>query len=365
MPGNLEKGSIIVTSSTPGLKIYLQNTYTGKVTPDTLIDLMAGDNYNVSIKPREYASVSNVVSVKNKLATTVNFSIENTFGTVYITTTPESLEIYINGVNTGKVTPDTVDYIMANTGSYNPDYITLKKGTLIYSTNISAAPGLVTNKVYDLTSKLNVHSNPSGANIYLNNVNTGKRTPYQFTKLVAGNYEVRFKLTGYLDTTMNVSLTPGYDQEMEVYLQDSIKYKSFGHVKLYAVSTSSSQKQAVDLSTGIAYVFNSSSYSYVDVYYTDDGLFIKSTDNAGYRYTRFTEGYGNVLFDGEDSPLYSSGYWSNSMPYDIFSCFYAYDYDNHYSKIMVTNKGGTGTTADPKWIEVQWLYNIKQSDHRF
>ncbi|MCA1916266.1 C1 family peptidase, partial [Methanospirillum hungatei] len=52
-------------------------------------------------------------------------------------------------------------------------------------------------------------STPSGAQIWVDGVNTGQVTPYTQTSVPIGTYSVTLKLSGYLDYTRSVSVTSG------------------------------------------------------------------------------------------------------------------------------------------------------------
>ncbi len=60
-----------------------------------------------------------------------------------------------------------------------------------------------------VTAGLIVTSKPAGASIYLNDSPSGQKTPFTFSGLVAGNYEVRVVLDGFLADSSQVQLVSG------------------------------------------------------------------------------------------------------------------------------------------------------------
>jgi hypothetical protein len=100
-----EKGLIYVNSNPPGAEIFLQGNVTGKITPDSIINL-APDSYDLRIRLNEYADSSLVVNVKEGLKTTVDIDLT---GTLSIGSNPSGAEIFLNSITTGRTTPATFD----------------------------------------------------------------------------------------------------------------------------------------------------------------------------------------------------------------------------------------------------------------
>ena len=53
-----------------------------------------------------------------------------------------------------------------------------------------------------------IQSTPVGAQIWVNNVNSGKITPDTIKNLDSGNVAITLKLAGYLDSTITVNILP-------------------------------------------------------------------------------------------------------------------------------------------------------------
>ncbi len=119
---------------------------------------------------------------------------------------PTGFSIFLNGKNTGRITPDYVPYL--EEGLYN---ITLKKKYFRDTTFSVTLTNLDTSNIFiDLfqnplmLGKINFSSSPVNAEIILNDSVTGLITPAMLTKLRPGLYSVRYKLYNYRDANVNI-----------------------------------------------------------------------------------------------------------------------------------------------------------------
>lgn len=84
------------------------------------------------------------------------------------------------------------------------------------------------------------------------------------------------------------------------------------------------------------------------------------------RQTAFSVGTGTALDDGEGSPTYPlGGTWTNNMSDRENNYVFLYDEDGHYSKIIITDYHAGSGQGDPSWVELEWLYNNTGADSRF
>ena len=225
----------------------------------------------------------------------------NTKGSLFVSSIPAAAQIWIDGANTSKVTPDTVKSI--EEGLHN---ITLKltdyRDTTI-SVSITAEQTGVIGPVALTSEIVTVLYGP--VTIYETN-GTGPSQPSGLD-LSAGNaWGVSSDSSGLVDIYYSTAGTGG-----EGYLV-----------------------QSADL-------------------------------NGLVRVTKFYVGSGDNLFDDVDSPDRFSGTWTNNMDDREPNYVFLYDQDGHYSKIKIVNFGGTGTLGDPAWVKVQWYYNRITLDRRF
>jgi hypothetical protein len=212
-----------------------------------------------------------------------------------------------------------------------------------------------------------ITSNPSGAQIWLDGVNTSLTTPDTVTNVDEGLFNVTLKLQDYNDTTFSLSVIAG---EMSVVgpiaLVSDIFTTLFGPITIYETVGSGSLPSGLDLSGGHAWGVLSDSSGLVDIYYSSNGYLVQSADLYPnlIRVTKFYVGSGTDLLDNVDSPLRSSGTWTNNMIDREDSYVFLYDHDGHYSKLKIAASGG-GTPGDPAWVTVYWWYNKTVLDNRF
>lgn len=215
-----------------------------------------------------------------------------------------------------------------------------------------------------------VSSIPSGAQIWVNGVNSTLVTPDTVKNLNAAVYEITLKLADYNDTTFSVSVSANQTSVVtNVQMVSNIILDSFGPVRIWeTVGTTAAEPSGLDLSSGMAYGIGATNpdRDKVDIYYTSTGFVVQSADISPNmtRVTKFRVGTASDLNDGVDSPLHTAGTWTNNMGDRETNYVFLYDQDGHYSKIKITSFGG-GTPGNPAWVELQWFYNKTTDDTRF
>ena len=213
-----------------------------------------------------------------------------------------------------------------------------------------------------------VSSNPAGAQIWIDGTNTLKTTADTVKNVDEGVHSITLKLQDYRDTTFSISVTGGQTSIVSnVTLVTNILTELFGPVKIYETTgTSATQPSGLDLSTGLAYGVSSAQNGLVDIYYSSSGFLVQSADLYPnlVRETDFFVSSATSLFDGEDSPLRSTGTWTNNIGDRENNYVFLYDHDGNYSKLKIVNWGG-GVIGEPAWVEVQWIYNKTLLDNRF
>ncbi len=129
------------------------------------------------------------------------------FGTVKITSDPAGADIYKNGELTNKKTPATFDELISGTYTFS-----IKLNSFI-DTSFTIEVNEGTTYTEDIflreknpKGKITITSKPAGAKIFLNNKDTGKKTPAIFNNLSRGNYNFTLKLDFYEDHNININL---------------------------------------------------------------------------------------------------------------------------------------------------------------
>lgn len=218
------------------------------------------------------------------------------------------------------------------------------------------------------TGNIFISSNPAGAQIWLNGTNTLKTTADTLKNIDEGVQSITLKLQDYRDTTFSITVTGGQTSVVSnVTLVSDIVTTLYGPVRIYETSgTGTNQPSGLDLSTGLAYGVASAQNGLVDIYYSSSGFLVQSASLYPnlVRETDFYVSSGTNLFDGQDSPLRSTGTWTDNIGDRENNYVFLYDHDGNYSKLVIVSWGG-GVIGEPAWVEVQWYYNRILLDNRF
>ena len=129
-------------------------------------------------------------------------------GFLFVKSIPSGSFIYLNGKNTGRMTPDSITYL-----DYGTYQVTLRK---IYFKDTTITIQVKKNKKIDtlinylqnpaMLGGMNLTSDPSGAEIFINDSSTGLSTPVTIHNLVPGLYIVNLKKLGFRDKKLNVAV---------------------------------------------------------------------------------------------------------------------------------------------------------------
>ena len=300
-----EKGSISIDSNPQGAEIFLQGTSTGKVTPDVIENLVP-DNYDLKIKLSEFVDTLLVANVKSGLKTTIFIDFSIYFGKLFIDSDPQGAQIFINGVDIQKVTPDTLSLAP---GNYQVKLIFNSGDEIIRDVIIES--GVTKYLQINDFGKIFVSSNPSGAQIWLDGINTGLTTPDTVNGVQAGVRNITLKLPDYYDTTFVISVIAEQTSIAgPITLVSNIVTILYGPVRIYETTgTTVNQPAGLDLSSGIAYGMSSAQNGLIDIYYSSNGYLIQSADLYPnlVRVTKFYIGSSDNLFDEIDSPNRNTG----------------------------------------------------------
>lgn len=212
-----DHGTIAVTSTPTRASVYLDGSYQG-LSPVTISGVVKGAHV-VELNKAGYYEWSGQVNVYAGQVTTVSRTLSSipnpSTGTLYISSTPSGAYIYLDGSYIG-VTPYSGSYVVDNVAS-GTHTVTLKLsgysdksvstsvmggGTATVSVNMDS-----TTPTPAATGTLDITSNPTGANVFINNEYKGI-APFQ-QSMAAGQYSVTFRLTGYSDSTVSATVNAG------------------------------------------------------------------------------------------------------------------------------------------------------------
>jgi hypothetical protein len=205
-----------------------------------------------------------------------------------------------------------------------------------------------------------IQSNPTGATVFIDNVNKGT-TNDTIPNVAVGTRTVRLELADYRDTTFTVTIAKDQSTLKVVELTSSVlppNLTKYGPVKVWETTgTTVSEPSGLDLSEGIAVSSNDPD---ADLYYLTNASFtiheLKSLTSD------FLVSSNSDLEDGEDSPLATNN-WVDNVPDGTTNYFFIYDENGHYSKAKIVEISPSNEI--PAWVRIEWYYNNVENDPRF
>lgn len=174
----------------------------------------------------------------------INSNNEPKKGLILVDSNPTGAEIFLQGNSTGKITPDSIINLAPD--SYDLRIRLNEYADSSFVVNVNA--GLKTTVYIDLTGTLAVGSNPSGAEIFFNNITTGRTTPATFDSLFPGIYEVTLKLEYFMDTTVTLPVHSGNQGLFISYSTSDGKVTGVGSLPTGVVGSSEDTQVALYLS---------------------------------------------------------------------------------------------------------------------
>ncbi len=209
-------GDLRIDSKPSMADVYIDGVYRGK-TPLTIKNLLA-KTYELKLTYPGYEDIVEKVEIKDGIETRVSLSLLPAVGSLSINSIPSGSEVYLNGVYRG-ITPLFISNL--SPGTYQ---IQLRKSgykDFLSSVNVTSRTTSSYNfTLIPLLGTINIFSNPSGAEVYIDRVYKGK-TPLSLTDIPSGTYELRITLSGYEEHFERITLAPGELKQVSVNLKPS------------------------------------------------------------------------------------------------------------------------------------------------
>lgn len=215
------QGTLIVSSTPEGAVIFINSSNTGRTTSASF-QLDPGI-YQIVLQKSGYNDWIGDAIIYANQTTIINavLTVKPVLKILVVNSTPKGADIYLNGNSTGNQTnfsftlrEGTYSILLKKAGykDYEAYDITLKADTTIFHANLI--------QIQSQKGILNINSNPTGADIYINGSPSGSQTNASFI-LNEGVYSIGLKKTGYQDstiqniivqnnqtTTLNINLIP-------------------------------------------------------------------------------------------------------------------------------------------------------------
>ncbi len=181
-----------------------------QITPFTLTNVPVG-NHDISVTKDGYVTPSSKsVAVTDGQTVTADFTLVQQVGNISVTSTPTGAKILLDNVDTTQVTPFTLNNVPVG----NHDISVTKDGYVTPSgKSVTVADGQTATADFTLVQQvgnISVTSTPTGAKIFLDNVDTTQVTPFTLNNVPVGNHDISVTKDGYVTpSSKSVAVTDG------------------------------------------------------------------------------------------------------------------------------------------------------------
>ncbi len=228
-------GAIIVSSEPNNASILLNGKNIGKRTPATLTRLALGKEYSIKVVLKHHEPYERTVSLVTEEPVQVHTSLKALAeGAIKVDSDPKGAKIFLNGKDTGKVTPTTIDGL-----AIKEDYtIKLQKeGFGEWTSTVPLENFSIVNlraslvKIPEIpeppkapeviVGSLEVRSVPGNAKVFINGKDTGQVTPTQLDELQLEKfYTIKLVKSGHSDFVKSVQLTEKSGEKLVATLKE-------------------------------------------------------------------------------------------------------------------------------------------------
>lgn len=150
-------------------------------------------------------------------------------GKLFVDSSPSGSLIYLNGKFTGYLTPDTIEFLQEGTYQLliKQQYFKDVTSTVVVNSDSLTMTFIDYKKISGVFGKLNIDSNPRGAEIILNDSSTNKFTPDIIEGILPGKYELRLRISGFWDSKSEVEIFSGTTKYPFLNLTDSLIWVNY------------------------------------------------------------------------------------------------------------------------------------------
>lgn len=150
-------------------------------------------------------------------------------GLIYVATNPQGFQVYLNGKERRRVTPDSITWL--SSGAYQ---ITLKKNLFRDTTfYVNVVEGKKESVFIDYLNNASMlgsifcDSKPENAEIIINDSSTGILTPATLTNILPGNYEIRYHIANYQDDSVYITVSSNMTASVSMFLLDTLLWRQY------------------------------------------------------------------------------------------------------------------------------------------
>lgn len=220
-----QTGSLAIKSSPSGADVYVDGSYRG-YTPMTVGNLHPGA-HTLELRLAGYDKFSQTIQIYAGQTTSKNVGLQHKSpktGSIAVKSFPSGAAIYLDGSYEGNTyTNDYFDIIGIPAGSHS--LMLRKPGYADYSTYVSVTGGGVKYISATLSQhpepatngRVNVMSQPSGAEVYIDNLFRGY-SPVVVPDIAPGSHPITLKVPGYSEWMSTVQVNAGETAQVSATL---------------------------------------------------------------------------------------------------------------------------------------------------
>lgn len=212
-------GVLQVISTPGGADVYVDQVYAG-ITATTIGNLQDGD-HNVRLRLTGYEDWTGDVQIQGGKTTTITPTLlaisQASTGDIRVSSTPPGGSVYLDGVFQGTTPPsEHLELTQIPPGLHLisiqfPNYQDYQDTVQVNaSQTIVLSPVLTPATQPSGNGSMQINSQPSGADVYLDNQYRGF-TPLTLPQVPAGNHTVMIRLTGYNGYDQTITVVPMQD----------------------------------------------------------------------------------------------------------------------------------------------------------
>ncbi|HEX2867338.1 MAG TPA: PEGA domain-containing protein [Ignavibacteriales bacterium] len=144
-------------------------------------------------------------------------------GYFFINSNPAGADIYLNGKNTGRHTPDSLSWMEGDNYQVTLKYPLYKDTTFTISIEENTRKDTFVDYYSNPAMYGNIvcETDPKNAQIYLDGINSGKRTPFTFEHLIPGSHTVKYQYPGCRDDSMRIIVESSKTKQAYLKLKDT------------------------------------------------------------------------------------------------------------------------------------------------
>ena len=214
---NSQQGSISVTSTPSGAGLYIDTIYQGET--NKVVGNLAAGTHTVTLRKAGYQTWTTKYTVYYGQTTYVNAQLtpvsNPTTGDLEVTSNPAGAAVYVDTDFQGITSPgNTLDVLSLSPGTHT--VVVKKSGYQDYTTTTNIRAGqtaqvsvtLVPSGQPSTTASIEITSDPSGADVLINNIYIGI-TPLTAQNVQPGSKTVTISLSGYNSYTSTLQVSAG------------------------------------------------------------------------------------------------------------------------------------------------------------